>query len=196
LQSGEHGSEDYRAAWLRFRQRIRTIEDLRRWRFSRADLDVDAVELLTEAIDHAILIDGCAMADAQLLNPGDRTLRIVAHSGFGTDFLEFFQTVDGDWSACGRALRRGRPVWVPDTVRSPIFAGTPALDVMIDAHSRAVASVPIMSPDGWPIGMISTHHPRRVSWTARRRLGLESLAKTTGRQLEYLLRAERPAAGL
>jgi GAF domain-containing protein len=194
LQSGERGTEDYRAAWLRFRQRIRTVEDLRRWRLSRAALDGDAIELLMEVIDHAILIDGAAMADAQLLDPGDGTLRIVAHSGFGTDFLEFFQTVDGDWSACGRALSTGKPVWVPDTVRSPIFAGTAALDVMIDARSRAVASVPIMSPDGWPIGMISTHHPRRLSWTARRRLGLESLAKTAGRQLDYLLRAERSRA--
>jgi hypothetical protein len=31
-RQGERGSPAYRAAWLRFRQRIKTEEDVRRWR--------------------------------------------------------------------------------------------------------------------------------------------------------------------
>jgi predicted RNA polymerase sigma factor len=34
LKRGKSGSPDYDAAWLRFRHRIRTLDDLERWRAS------------------------------------------------------------------------------------------------------------------------------------------------------------------
>ena len=107
-----------------------------------------------------MLIDGAAMANAQLVDPGGRALRIVAHTGFPTKFLQFFDTVDDTSCACGSARATGRAVWVPDTTRSAIFADTPALDVMLDARCRAVASVPVFSPHGRLIAMISTHYNR------------------------------------
>ena len=110
-----------------------------------------------------------------------------APSGFKNNFLEFFEIVDDDESACGTALNSGRSVWVPDTAASTIFVGTPALDVMLDAGSRAVASVPILSPRGRLIAMISTHHNRRQEWTNERKLKLEQLARSTGRLVHDLV---------
>ncbi|HET8977585.1 MAG TPA: hypothetical protein VFN87_05455 [Solirubrobacteraceae bacterium] len=36
LTHGSPGTAEYLAAWIRFRQRVRTGEDLRRWRSARA----------------------------------------------------------------------------------------------------------------------------------------------------------------
>lgn len=97
------------------------------------------------------------MANAQILDSRGRGLRIVAHSGFRTEFLEFFEFVDHTANAsCGSALADGRAVFVPNTARSPIFVGSPALDVMLDAGSCGVASVPVTSPNGAVIAMINT----------------------------------------
>jgi GAF domain-containing protein len=63
---------------------------------------------------------------------------------------------------------------------------------MLDAGSRGVASVPVTSPDGVVIAMISTHHARPASWTSRQQLALERLAGSTGRILHAL---DRPATG-
>ena len=47
-----------------------------------------------------------------------------------------------------------------DVERSEIFAGTPALDVLLDAGVRAVQSTPLLSSSGQVLGMISTHMSR------------------------------------
>lgn len=141
----------------------------------------DVVAICNAAIDTAMRIDGADMANAQLLDPQTRSLRIIAHRGFKRDFLEFFEIVDDDESACGSALNSRRSVWVPDATGSAIFVGTPALDVMLEAGSRAVASLPVLAPNGRLIAMVSTHHNRRPAWTNERKLKLEQLARSTGR---------------
>lgn len=152
----------------------------------------DVVAICQSAIDVAMGIDRADMANAQLFDPQSGSLRIIAERGFRRDFLDFFEIVDDDESACGTALKSGRSVWVPDTAASTIFAGTPALDVMLDAGSRAVASVPITSPRGGMIAMISTHHHGRSTWTTERKQQLEQLASGTGRLLHDLLSNARP----
>jgi GAF domain-containing protein len=188
---GEPGSWAYRTAWLQFLRRIRTVDDLWRRRDGPRASSRDLLNVLTAALERVMAIDGASIANAQLLDARGR-LQIVAHTGFGAEFLEFFRIVDDPRSACGSALRSARPVWVGDVTQSPIFAGTPALEVMNDAGSRAVASIPLISGGGRLIGMISTHHNRRTSWTQGRRQGLMAAASLTGRLLEHLA----PAATL
>ena len=130
------------------------------------------------------------MATAQLFDGHIGGLRLVAHSGFPSRFAEFFEIVDDTASACGAALARRRPVWVPDTTRSAMFAGTVGLEVMLDAGSRAVASLPVTSPTGRLIGVISPHHPRPASWTHECKLALQRLAQSTGRLLDDIMPAE------
>jgi len=125
------------------------------------------MRVMNAAIERAMLIDGASMANAQLLDPHAKGLRIVAHSGFTREFLEFFELVEDTASACGSALAAGTAVWVADTTRSPIFAGTAAREVTLEAGSRAVASVPVTAPNGAVIGMISIHHRRPANWSDR-----------------------------
>jgi hypothetical protein len=64
----------------------------------------------------------------QLLD-GD-LLRITAQRGFDSPFLEFFDDVHSEQAACGTALQRAERVIVDDVLKSPIFEGTPALEVI------------------------------------------------------------------
>ena len=99
--------------------------------------------LLHEILDAATEITGAQMGNIQLLE-GD-VLRITAQRGFETPFLAFFDAVPGDQAACGTALERGERVVVDDVLTSPIFVGTPALEVMVAAGARAVQSTPLVS---------------------------------------------------
>jgi len=58
---------------------------------------------------------------------------------------------------CGTALERGERIVVEDVEQSPIFIGTPALDIQLKAGVHAVQSTPIVSRSGKPLGMFSTH---------------------------------------
>lgn len=185
LGSAAPGTPAYRAAMLQFRQRVRKVEDLRKERSGPGVLNREMV--LNAAIERAMRIDGASMATAQLLDPHRQGLRLLAHRGFTSGFLEFFEDVDDTTSACGVVLADGCPVWVGDTTRSPIFLGTPSLDVMLDAGSRAVASLPVNSATGEFIGVISTHHLRPTAWTPERKLGLQRVAHSTGRLLHHLM---------
>jgi GAF domain-containing protein len=54
-------------------------------------------------------------------------------------------------------------VVVQDVASDPIFAGTEAREVMLEAGARAVQSTPLVNGRGGLLGMLSTHYrePRR-----------------------------------
>lgn len=141
------------------------------------------VAICQRALGQALRVSGTDMANVQLAEPGSRALRLVAACGFPRRFLDFFETVHDEESACGAALAGAEPVWVPDVARSPIFAGTPSLDVMLQAGSKAVASVPVTAPGGSVIAMISVHHRQPTDWTSRHKQRLRALAAATGERL-------------
>src|SRR5262249_6958959 len=47
---------------------------------------------------------------------------------------------------------------VEDVLESKVFAGTPGLQVVLDAGVRAVQSTPLISSSGKVLGMITTHY--------------------------------------
>jgi GAF domain-containing protein len=187
LRHGEPGSPAYRTAWLQARRQTPSAEDPQTRRGHPPTRDRRSIAVLRLAIERAMLIDGASMANAQIVDPRTRDLRIVAHSGFPTEFLDFFELVQHSSNAsCSSALASASAIWVADTTRSPIFAGSQALEVMLDAGSRAVASVPVTSPNGDVVAMLNTHHRRPTSWTHGQQLALGRLARTTGRILHGL----------
>ena len=150
--------------------------------------------LLHEILDAATEITGAQMGNIQLLE-GD-VLRITAQRGFETPFLAFFDAVPGDQAACGTALERGERVVVDDVLTSPIFVGTPALEVMVAAGARAVQSTPLVSRSGRVLGMFSTHYDRAPQQPTERALRLlDILARQAAdlieqKQSEEALRAK------
>jgi len=139
---------------------------------------------LTEVLEAAIVLTRAAMGNIQLLDPATGTLRIAVQRGFRQPFLDFFARVHDGQAACGTALQRAERIVVEEVAQSAIFAGTPALDVLLDAGARAVQSTPILDGSGRVRGMLSTHYgePRRLK-TDDLRL-LDRLARRTAEVID------------
>ena len=154
----------------------------------------DPTPLLQEIVDAAIEITAADMGNIQLFDPESGTLRIVASRGLGLPFLEFFQTVHAGHGTCGGATHNGDRVVVEDVIASPMFAGTPLLDIYLASGIRAVQSTPLIGRSGQLVGVLSTDYrvPRRP---ADRDLSvLDTLARQAadwieGTQAEEALRA-------
>lgn len=126
--------------------------------------DANGIERCLQLIlDAAIEITSADKGNIQLLEPSSGALTIAVQRGFDDRFLRFFATVHDDGaSACGAALNSHERVIVEDVAQSPIFAGTPALEIMLQAGARACQSTPLVSK-GKILGVLSTHfgHPHR-----------------------------------
>jgi PAS domain S-box-containing protein len=123
----------------------------------------DSSSLLLEIVDTAIAVTSADMGNIQLLDRDSGSLKIVADRGFESPFLEFFNAVNEGQGACGTAMQRGQRVVIEDVSKSPVFVGTPALDVILAAGVRAVQSTPLIARSGRLVGMLSTYYrvPRR-----------------------------------
>src|SRR5262245_35607787 len=125
----------------------------------------DSSSLLFEILDTAIAGTAADMGNIQLLDTHSGTLKIVASRGFEKPFLEYFNAVQDGQAACGTALRRGRRVVIEDVTTSPVFVGSPELDVLLAAGVRAVQTTPLVSRSGHLVGMLSTQYrsPRQFA---------------------------------
>jgi GAF domain-containing protein len=97
--------------------------------------------------------------NVQLMNWKNGYLEIEAQSGFGDEFLNFFQRVCvTDSSACARALRHRGSIIVDDVTTDPQFARYS--EILRRANVRAVQSTPMISSSGALVGILSTHFPQ------------------------------------
>src|SRR5262249_46844662 len=120
----------------------------------------DRTSIVTALLDAAITLSGADLGNVQLCESAGRGLRIAAHHGFESDFLSYFDVVDDDRSACGRAMTDHRTVQVDDVARSAVFDGGLARDVVLDAGVRAVRSIPLVGDDRDLLGVLSVHYRR------------------------------------
>jgi PAS domain S-box-containing protein len=144
--------------------------------------------LMGEIVEAAVEVTGADMGNIQLLEGG--VLKIIAHRGFKSDFLDFFDQVDDSDTACGTAMKSGDRVIVEDVASSPIFAGTAALSAMLRAEALAAQSTPLVTRGGEMIGMLSTHYRRPSRPSDRDLRFLDILARQTADIIERG-RAER-----
>jgi PAS domain S-box-containing protein len=144
----------------------------------------DSTSLLLTIVDAAIAITAADMGTIQLLDRGAGELKIVASRCLDRPFLEFFNTVHAGQGTHGRAAQKGERVVVEDVATSPVFAGTPLLEVHLASGIRAVQSTPLTDRSGQLVGVLSTHYrtPRRP---ADRDLGvLDLLARQVADWIE------------
>jgi PAS domain S-box-containing protein len=140
--------------------------------------------VFAEIVDAAIAISGADFGNIQLLDPKSSDLKVAAQRGFPKWWLDFWNSVCEGQGACGTALEREERVIVEDVEQSPIFVGTPALEIQLKAGVRAVQSTPLVSRTGKSLGMFSTHYktPHRPDDRALRLLDL--LARQTADIIE------------
>jgi GAF domain-containing protein len=110
-------------------------------------------------VDAALTTGAADFCDLQLYDPATASLRMEAVRGFSRDFATFFATVDGgQQTACAAALHARHAVLVDDVDESPVFAGSPALEQLHVAGSRAVRSYPLLAASGEVFAVLSLHY--------------------------------------
>lgn len=117
-------------------------------------------EVLGETLTLVIELAHADFGNIQLLEPGGY-LRIFVHHGFPDWWIDFWNKVSAGQGACGTSIALGERVIVEDVEQSPIFVGTSALAIQLDAGVRAVQSTPVLNPSGQVIAMLSTHYRSR-----------------------------------
>jgi PAS domain S-box-containing protein len=117
----------------------------------------ELADVLGEIVDAAIVITHADMGNIQLFDPQSGCLKIVVSRGFEQPFLDFWNAVAEGQGNCGTAMKNAQRSIVEDVTQSPIFVGTPALEVQLNARMRAVQSTPLFGHSGALIGMLSTH---------------------------------------
>lgn len=114
-------------------------------------------EALRELLEIAIEFSGADFGNIQLTDPGGN-LKIFVHQGFPEWWIDYWNTVSHGQGVCGTSIALGERVIVEDVEQSPIFVGTPALEIQRRAGIRAVQSTPVRGQSGQVIAMLSTHY--------------------------------------
>lgn len=143
----------------------------------------DRTDLLETALEAALTVGGTDLGNLQLVD-AHGTLRIAFQRGFDAAFLGFFAGVKDAESACGVALMTGRQFCVADVAGHPLFRGTAALQTLLDAGVRAIASTPIPATSGAALGMISVHYRQPGALDITAMAHLARIARRTGAWLE------------
>jgi hypothetical protein len=141
--------------------------------------------VLLQALDEAIAMTGADMGNIQCFDPSAGALKIEVQRGFSDPFLVFFDEVREAEAACGAAFESARTVVVEDVAESPIFLGSPALEVMLDAQARAVLSIPLAASSGRILGILSTHFRRPGPFHEAELRRVEALAQALAGWLEH-----------
>jgi GAF domain-containing protein len=139
---------------------------------------------LGAALDAARSVASADCANIQLVRPGREGLVLVAQQGFRPPFLDFFEFVGDRHSACGLALLERRSVAVGDVLRSPLFAGTRGLEVMLEGGVQAVVSAPLVGPAGLVQGVLSVHYRRPRAFVESEVTRLRALARAVAQIID------------
>jgi signal transduction histidine kinase/DNA-binding response OmpR family regulator len=159
----------------------------------------DIRPVLEKMVDVAMDFSGADFGTIQLVDPDTGDLRLVAHRNFPSWWTDFWETVAHGEGTCGAAMQSGRRIIVEDVERSPIFVGTPALDMHLRAGVRAVQTTPLASRAGKLLGMFSTHYKKTGRPNERALNLIDLLARQTadiidrGQLNEALARAKSAA---
>jgi PAS domain S-box-containing protein len=151
----KQAEEELRQREARLAAEVDALAKLDNWS-SRLWRMKDLREGLDEMLRAVMELLGANKGNVQLLDARRGALKMVAQSGFDKLFLDHYGEVSiRDPTACGRALRLGERVVVEDIETDARDAASRSM-----AHAsgyRAVVSVPLISAEGSPLGVLSTH---------------------------------------
>jgi PAS domain S-box-containing protein len=151
---------------------IKRLHELNALRLREEQVD----RLLKEILDAAIAIGSADFGNIQWVDPVIGELRIVAHRGFPSWWLDCWGAIEPGHGTCGTALVQGERIVVEDVELSPIFSNPSEREALLRAGVRAVQSTPLISRSGKLIGVFSTHYKSPKSFDQRALRLLDLLA--------------------
>lgn len=148
-------------------------------------------EAIQTILDDVIALHGAEFGNIQL--PIGDDLVIVAQRGLSEAFLLTFRRVrKDDGCACGRALRSGISVIIPDVENDPEFAAFRSGAAI--AGFRAVQSTPMFTREKKFLGVVSTHFAQVHEPTAIEMAALKEYSVVAAEHAFKLLGASTLAA--
>jgi DNA-binding NarL/FixJ family response regulator len=115
---------------------------------------------IQEFLESVVFASRADFGNVQLFDSANNVLRIVAHFGFGNEFLEYFDTVAHENNTvCSGAMAERQRVVASDILRYP-FASSQAADVLRRAHVGSCQSTPLLCNVCGFMGVVSTHYAR------------------------------------
>ncbi|MFJ9350874.1 ANTAR domain-containing protein [Streptomyces sp. NPDC101237] len=143
----------------------------------------DRGAVLDATLRVTLRITDTGMGNVQLVE--NRLLRMVRHTGLNQRFTDYFAFVDSGTTSCAQAAEEVRQVTVKDVGSCDVFDER-SRHTILQAGSRACHSVPLVSPRGAVIGMVSAHHERPLQdMTPDRLAALERVGGEAGRWLVW-----------
>jgi hypothetical protein len=114
-------------------------------------------EVLQEILDAVMEGTDAPLGNMQLYDRAHNSLKIEVQRGFKAPFLEFFDSVQDDETACGTAFKRSGVVVIEDVKTSPVYSAA-ARKAMLDAGALACLSVALVTGSKRKVGVISVHY--------------------------------------
>lgn len=154
--------------------------------------DSDSISIFQDMVEAAIAITRADKGNIQILDLSTGKLKLAAQKGFGLRFLKFFELVDIEKAAtCGAAIEKMERVVVEDITYSPGLFESEALDVLLDEGVRAIQSMPLVSPSGKLLGVISTYFIQAYFPDERELMLIDILARQAADTIERLQAEEK-----
>jgi DNA-binding NarL/FixJ family response regulator len=111
-------------------------------------------------LESVVLASGADFGNVQLFDSANKVLRIVAHVGFQSEFLEYFASVAHEHNTvCSGAMARRQRVVVTDISKHP-FASSHATEVLQRAQVHSCQSTPLHCRTCGFMGVVSSHYTR------------------------------------
>lgn len=140
--------------------------------------------IFKDILNTAMSMSHADKGSIQVFNKQSCSLKIYVHSGFEKSFLERYENVVHDMGGCVKAFQEKRRVIIDVATQSPIFIGTPDLQLIFDEGIESVQSTPMISSSGNILGILSTHYKTRHSFNERELRIFDLLARQAADVLE------------
>ncbi|MFC8513018.1 ANTAR domain-containing protein [Streptomyces sp. NPDC057257] len=141
--------------------------------------------VLSAVLSQTLAVVGTGMGNVQVADRVRGGLRLEKHTGLTEDFVDFFEHVSGEGTACAQAARDIAQVTVRDVESDPVFS-EPARAAILEAGSRACHSVPLTTASGLCVGMVSAHAEHTLREPTRAQLkALDVMGAEAGRWLAW-----------
>ncbi|MVU78781.1 GAF domain-containing protein [Nocardia sp. ET3-3] len=119
----------------------------------------DRQTMLTRLLDTAVEHSHADMGTIHLYDPERSELRMAAQRGFDGPFLTFFDRIEAASGTAWAAATGGASVFVPDVEHSTVF-DAPSREVVLEARVRSVRSIPLITPTGPVVGVLSCYYEK------------------------------------
>jgi PAS domain S-box-containing protein len=149
-------------------------------------------QVLTKALECAVVITAADKGIIHLLDPATETLNLIVQHGCNGKLLGLFENISPkEANKWGAALRTGNRVVVEDVARNGVFTRHMTRKVLLEAGVRAVQSTPLISKNGTVLGLISTYFDKTRQLEDRERRLMDLLARQMG---DYIDRTRQERA--